>query len=110
NNTPMKGRVKRALSRSTVLRSAVPVGQRGVELGRRADRTRLQPLVDALDQAGQHLARAAFCNARGTANGQRLHALRPAHRQVKLALQRATDLVQRGVALRLGVLDYRDGR
>src|SRR5574337_594847 len=87
-----------------------PLGAGGVEFGRGADRPRLDALVEALDQAGQHLARTEFGDARGTAGGQCLHAFGPAYRQVQLALQRAADLVERGVALCLGVLDHRNRR
>ena len=47
--------------------------------------------VDALDHAGQHLARAALDDVRQPARAQRLHHLDPAHRAEGLAVERVAD-------------------
>src|SRR5688500_12389407 len=89
-------------------RSRAPVGQRGLEIAGGAERAAIDRLVDALDQARQHLARAAFGDTCRAGGGKRLHACGPAHRQVELAHQRVADFGKAGVCARVDVLHHRD--
>src|SRR5690606_12774183 len=67
------------------------VGQRGVGVRGCAEGARVQRLVGALGQAGQHLAGPALGDVGGATTGQGLDATGPAYRQVELAHQRVAD-------------------
>src|SRR5690606_14347415 len=95
---------------SPVRKSFFPISQRGIEVGGSADGAGVQRFVDALDQASQHLARAAFGEAGDAARRQGLHALGPAHRQVELADQGVADGLHALVHFAVDVLHHRDGR
>src|SRR5690606_22658486 len=96
--------------RAAAPRRSAPVGQRGVEVRGCADGARVQRLVDALGQAGQHLAGPALGDVGGATTGQGLDATGPAYRQVELAHQRVADRLDAVVDLGVDVLHHRQRR
>ena len=74
----------------------MPVGQGGLEVADATDGARIQALVDALHQTGQHLAGPAFGHLGHAVRHQRLHAGRPLHRQIQLLHERLPDGVDLG--------------
>src|SRR5690606_6813137 len=90
--------------------AVLPLGQRGVEFTRRAERARIERLVDPSRQPGEHLARPAFAQARDAHARERLDHAGPLHRQVQLPHQRIADRLQPLVHLGVDVLHHRQFR
>src|SRR6185437_15985719 len=91
-------------------KSLLAINERCPQLDGCAERARIDGFVDALAQAGQHLAGTAFEDLRGAVLHQRLHGVCPQHRHVQLALERRTDELDAGMRLGVGVLQHRNGR
>src|SRR5690554_1763963 len=88
--------------------SAGPCAERRLEVPGGAECARVQALVDAPGQPGEHLARTAFADPGRARGGQRLHAAGPLHRQVELAHQGVADRLDALVHLGVHVLHHRD--
>src|SRR5690242_418730 len=94
--------------RASMRRLRAKILQRGFELRGRAERARVDRLVDAFDETREHFAGTAFDDLRRAGLREHTDALRPAHRKIELPRERIADRRNAGVHGRIDVLHDRN--